>query len=101
NNDGSASVTPSGGVGPYDILWSTNDTGNTISNLVEGSYTVTITDSTGCTVIEDFDIIDPAILDSSISNQSDVTVTGGNDGSATINVIGGTLPYTYAWTPSV
>lgn len=101
NNDGSASVTPSGGVGPYDILWSTNDTGNTISNLVEGSYTVTITDSTGCTVIEDFDIIDPAILDSSISNQSDVTVTGGNDGSATINVIGGSLPYTYAWTPSV
>src|SRR5690606_37792960 len=60
--DGSASVNPSGGVGPYLVLWSTNDTTDTISNLIAGSYSVTITDSTGCSVTEDFDVIEPAVL---------------------------------------
>lgn len=98
--DGSASVNPSGGVGPYLVLWSTNDTTDTISNLIAGSYSVTITDSTGCSVTEDFDVIEPAVLNAMISAQSDVTSPGGNDGSATIAVTGGTTPYTYSWSPS-
>src|SRR5690606_35138848 len=98
--DGSASVNPSGGVGPYLVLWSTNDTTDTISNLTAGSYSVTITDSTGCSVTEDFDVIEPAVLDAMISAQSDVTSPGGNDGSTTIAVTGGTTPYSYSRSPS-
>src|SRR5690554_3507599 len=98
--DGSASVSPSGGVGPYLVLWSTNDTTDTISNLTAGSYSVTITDSAGCSVTEDFDIVEPNVLTASVSAQSDVTSPGGNDGSATITVTGGTAPYSYSWSPS-
>src|SRR5690554_6630373 len=98
--DGWASVNPSGGVGPYSVLWSTNDTTDTISNLIAGTYTVTITDANDCEITEDFDIIEPDVLTASVSAQNDVTVSGGNDGSATITATGGTAPYTYSWSPS-
>src|SRR5690554_8199250 len=62
NIDGSATVNPSGGVVPYSVLWSTGDTGNSISNLIAGQYSVTITDANGCEVTEDFNIIEPDVL---------------------------------------
>ncbi len=51
NNDGKVSVSASGGVGAYTYQW--NPGGNTsaaITGLSTGIYTVTITDSNGCTV---------------------------------------------------
>src|SRR5690554_2540419 len=97
--NGWASVNPSGGVGPYTVLWSTNDTTDTINSLIAGHYSVTVTDSTGCIVTKDFDVIEPAILSAAISS-SNVSITGGNNGSATVSVSGGTAPYSYLWTPS-
>jgi hypothetical protein len=48
--NGSMSVTPHGGNGwPYTFLWSTGDTTQTITDLCPGTYTITITDSEGCT----------------------------------------------------
>src|SRR5690554_786667 len=98
--NGWASVNPSGGVGPYTVLWSTNDTTDTINSLVAGHYSVTVTDSTGCTVTEDFDVIEPAVLSAAITSKTDVLINGGNNGSATVSVSGGTAPYSYLWTPS-
>src|SRR5690554_204418 len=97
--DGWASVNPSGGVGPYTVLWSTNDTTDTINSLIAGHYSVTVTDSTGCIVTKDFDVIEPTILSAAISS-SNVSITGGNNGSATVSVSGGAAPYSYLWTPS-
>ncbi len=48
--NGSASVNPSGGSGPYTYLWQPgNLTGQTVTNLCAGNYTVTVTDAGGCT----------------------------------------------------
>jgi len=47
-NDGSAIVTPSGGTGPYLYSWSSGSTTDTASNLIAGTYTVTVTDANGC-----------------------------------------------------
>lgn len=41
----------SGGVSPYSYLWSNGSTGPNINNASQGSYTLTITDSNGCTVV--------------------------------------------------
>lgn len=48
-NDGSASVTVSGGNPPYSYQWSTGHTTNQINNLVVGTYCVVVTDANGCT----------------------------------------------------
>ncbi len=48
-NNGTASVTVTGGTGSFTYLWNTTASTPTISNLIPGTYTVTITDTnTGC-----------------------------------------------------
>src|SRR5690554_2546823 len=100
-NNGTASVTPTGGTPPYTVLWSDSTIGLTNSNLAPGSYDVTIRDANHCVLTESFTIDEPDVLVASVGNQTDVSTYGGNDGSATVAVTGGTSPYTYTWTPAV
>lgn len=51
-DNGSAAVTISGGTNPYSFLWSTGQTTAQIENLAPAEYSVTITDSNGCTIAE-------------------------------------------------
>ncbi len=55
-NDGSASVTPTGGTEPYEINWSTGETGGSISDLAPGDYSVSVLDANGCLTVEDFTV---------------------------------------------
>lgn len=48
NNNGTASVSASGGTAPYYYLWSTAGTDSTITGLSSGNYSVTVTDTMGC-----------------------------------------------------
>jgi hypothetical protein len=50
NQLGSITVNPTGGVPPYQYLWSTGQTGNPISNMPTSIYTVTVVDANGCAV---------------------------------------------------
>ncbi len=55
NPNGSIELTSiSGGSGIFEVVWSTGVSGLQISNLTPGDYTVTITDSKGCSVVETF-----------------------------------------------
>ena len=47
-NDGSISITPTLGIGPFTYNWNNGDTTQTITNLSPGTYQVTVTDFTGC-----------------------------------------------------
>src|SRR5690606_24357440 len=99
-NDGSATVAPSGGVAPYTVLWSDNTVGNTKTKLAPGSYSVDIRHANGCLLTETFTVTEPAVLATTVSSQTNVSVYGGNDGAATTSVTGGTAPYPYSWPPS-
>ncbi len=47
-DNGSLTATPSGGDGNYTYQWSTGASSPTISNLPSSSYSLTVTDGTGC-----------------------------------------------------
>lgn len=55
-NNGSATMTPDGGTAPYEITWSTGETGGTINNLAPGDYSVSVLDANGCLTEEIFTV---------------------------------------------
>lgn len=94
--DGSIVATPTGGTAPYTYSWSDTQNTATAGSLVAGDYTVTITDANNCTVEEQLTITEPAVLSLSTTTQEQAC-TGAPNGEATVEVTGGTMPYTYLW----
>lgn len=95
-NDGSATVSASGGTAPYSYTWSTGATTATISGLAAGSYDVTVEDANGCVDVQTATVQAPAPIAVTVAG-SDVTCNGAGDGSATATASGGTAPYSYLW----
>jgi gliding motility-associated-like protein len=95
---GSATASVSGGTQPYTYSWSTTPVQSTAtaSNLLAGIYTVTVTDSSGCTKSGSVTILEPATkFTASITNQVNVLCGGSNTGSITVAGSGGTPAYQY------
>ena len=61
-NNGNATVYPTGGNSDYTYNWSNNETTQTIVGLSPNTYTVTVTDATGCTVTESVTITEPGAI---------------------------------------
>ena len=95
--NGSISVNLSGGATPYSYVWSTGDTFSSISNLAAGSYTITISDSLGCTKSESLTIIQPTTLLGTVQIDSNVSCYILSNGGVSAVASGGTSPYTYSW----
>ncbi len=96
DNSGSILVAASGGSAPYSYAWNTGATGPEILNLVAGTYSVTVTDANGCSVSQSITITQPPLLILT-AVKTNVTCAGANDGTATATAVGGTAPYTFAW----
>ncbi len=96
NNNGTATAQPSGGTPPYSYLWNTvpPKTTMTITALNTGSYTVTVTDSKGCTMTAMTMV--GSVVNCAVSSLS-LTVTDNGNGSATASSTGGNPPYSYLW----
>ena len=99
-SNGTATVAPSGGSGSYTYLWSNGATTATASGLVQGNYSVTITDANLCPITQNFTITQPTSLVASQGTISNVSCNGGSNASATVAVAGGSLPYSYSWAPT-
>jgi hypothetical protein len=92
-SDGSFEVT---GLDGYDGNFSVSATAAV--DLSAGTYIYTVVDSTGCSLTDTVQIIEPAALaiDTFVINDaSDSTSTNGSVG---LQVSGGTFPYSYSWT---
>ena len=100
-NNGSATVSPNGGIPPYSYSWNSSpiQTTQTATGLRAGVYTVTVTDSRGTMTTSNATITQPNALTNVLASTiSNVGCFGGNNGSATVtNPTGGTPPYTYQW----
>ena len=101
-SDGTATAIPSGGTPGYSWLW--DDPGNQITStaagLIAGIYSVTITDTNGCTVTGFDTINEPALLIGFLDITNE-TALNANDGSAWVIAIGGTPPHSYLWMPGL
>lgn len=94
--NGSLTVMVNGGTPPYQYLWSSGHTTQTAANLCAGTYTVTITDNTGCQTLGQYDLPEPLPLQ--INYQvNNIPCEVACIGKITLNVSGGTPPYSYAW----
>lgn len=99
-NDGSASVTPTGGSGPYTYAWTPNvSSTNTASSLTAGNYSVTVTDSIGCSAVQNFTITGPQPINPIINNPSP-SICPGETVTMTVSSTGGSGLVTYVWSPS-
>ncbi|MBP6641814.1 MAG: SBBP repeat-containing protein, partial [Flavobacteriales bacterium] len=83
------------GLPNFQYAWSNGQTTQTATGLAAGSYSVTVTDASGCTAQQTFQVGQPTVL----GGQSTVTpATCANaNGGATASGTGGTAPYTYLW----
>jgi gliding motility-associated-like protein len=95
--NGSANLFISGGVAPYEVLWSTGDTGVFVTGLMAGRYTVSITDSLGCTLQKTVTITEPDLLEVSSVDIVNVKCKEDAIGGITPTIIGGIPPYRYLW----
>lgn len=74
--NGKISVKATGGKQPYSLKWSNGMTGENITGLTAGTYTLTFTDSNQCTMYVDYVLTDPAPF--SIDLGGDITLCVGD-----------------------
>lgn len=99
---GSIDLSPSMGLSPYTYTWSNGATSEDLSDLLAGSYTVTVTDANQCSITETFEITESDSLYVELTSPiyhgtNNISTYGGSDGSIELTVHGGTAPYTYSW----
>jgi len=99
-SDGEIALDISGAAAGLTIDWSVDalDGQDTVRNLSAGSYTVTVSDQTGCPVApQTFTVTDPVSVDVQLSQPFEIACNGSNTGSISALVTGGTTPYTFTW----
>ncbi len=97
SSDGGASVLVYNGMAPFTYLWSNGATTSSISGVAAGEYSVTVTDTNGCTTMGNVTVTEPSLLSGAVVIDSNVTCNGSSDGGASASATGGTAPYTYLW----
>jgi gliding motility-associated-like protein len=98
-NNGEGHVSVNGTFAPYQYSWDNGalTTDTFAINLAPGIHQVQIINALGCDSIITFNITEPAVLSANLNAQTNNNCFGGQTGSASVSVSGGTAPYSYAW----
>ncbi len=78
----------------YSFQWNTGLIGDTLKNIPAGNYSVSITDTSGCSAIESV-----SLMESLFEIQIDTIIpsTEALSSSVEVTILGGAAPFTYAW----
>lgn len=98
-SDGAIMTAPSGGTAGYLINWFNNSPNNSVSGLIAGAYTITVTDANNCVLLDTIEVLQPDVLALSTDTLA-VSCFGLNDGKAWVTATGGNIPYNYQWNNS-
>lgn len=107
-SDGSIELFVLGGRGAYSYAWyegASIDSLNQIHSLItskatgldSGFYTVLISDTNNCQLTDVFTVLEPAVLDISITTIDSANCASSGDGWIATTSTGGTKPYSYSW----
>jgi gliding motility-associated-like protein len=100
-NDGSINLNISGGAGGYTYNWGGGVTTQNRSGLIAGTYTVTVSDASGCTASLPIAVTQIGTGIALTSTVTNVSCNAGSNGAIDITVVGGTLPINYNWSGSI
>lgn len=105
-NDGTATITISGGTGPYygtpiptAVNWGPGHSGTSVTGLSAGTFIADFQDANGCSALLQYSqtiLSLPCGISSTIAS-TNVNCFGGNNGTATLTVTGGTAPVNITW----
>lgn len=98
---GAALVEGDGGTPPLVVMWYENGTliatGEEITSMPAGEYSVILRDDNNCEAISYFSVSEPSKLELEYSITG-ASCRGNDDGSAVVFAQGGTYPYQFEWT---
>ncbi len=95
---GSVALTTTGGTPNYTYVWNNGQNTATATNLLAGTYQVTVTDASGCLSTASETVTQPAAPLSASVTTTNVTCYGLSNGAVNLTAGGGTTNYTYHWT---
>lgn len=93
--NGIIDINVTGGTPTYTYNWSNGEITQDLLNLKAGNYEVTVADIDGCMAAKSIIVEQPTPL--TFSQEVTLADCGLTNGSATITVTGGILPYAYTW----
>ncbi|UTW63529.1 T9SS type A sorting domain-containing protein [bacterium SCSIO 12741] len=99
-NNGGIHIGAIGGTEPYKFQWGANtgyDTDTLLTGLRSGHYTVTVTDSVGCTRIRHVALSDQGSVSMNTTVLDHEVCFGDSLGEIQIQPLGGTKPYSVQW----
>ena len=95
-DNGTATVTASGGTAPYVYMWSNTEDSLFIDSLIAGDYSVVVTDSLFCADSITVTVTEPPIL-TAVADSIDVLCHGDSTGTVSVLATGGVGAYSYLW----
>ena len=98
--NGSLSVAANGGISPYSYSWNTSSIDSIITAIQSGSYSITVTDSNGCEVLETYYLAQPELLQIGLDSVEHNTCPESQIGEIWTTIIGGVAPYSGLWDDS-
>jgi len=100
-NQGTVWAFPTNGLAPYTYVWDTATvvigSTDTLSGLYPGTYNIQVQDANNCKFFGNTAVVAAPGGTASISNTTNVSCFGGNDGTATVSMSGAFPPYSYLW----
>ncbi|MCW5906397.1 MAG: gliding motility-associated C-terminal domain-containing protein [Chitinophagales bacterium] len=93
---GAIDISVTGGVSPYTFSWSNSASTEDLAGLIAGTYTVSVTDANNCLKTATFTVTQAVALFTNVSLSNPVCY-GGSNGFISVDVTGGTIPYSYSW----
>ncbi|MBR5983782.1 MAG: gliding motility-associated C-terminal domain-containing protein [Bacteroidales bacterium] len=92
--DGRITVTVFGGMAPYGYQWNLSTSGSELANLGAGTYSLTVSDAVGCSVVRNISLDAPEAITVDVAVQ-DVVCNGDRNGRIEVSAQGGAEPYSY------